>query len=171
MKIPALRTISLILTMIFAGITAGAQSVEDLRGKPAPAWSLKAPDGKTVNLTDFKGQIVLLDFWATWCGPCKLAMPSIQKVAKTYSGRKVVVIGINAWEEDPKNAVAYMKAQKYDYKLVLGGDAVAANYHIEGIPTMIVINDKGVVAEVHVGYDPNLQKTLSGSLDRLIAAR
>lgn len=165
------RLAMLVLALFIPSLTLGALTVDDLKDKPAPLWSLKAADGSTVKLSDFRGKIVVLDFWATWCGPCKAAMPSVQKVSKAYEKKGVVVIGVNAWEQDPRLAVAYMKQQKYDYHLVLGGDAVAANYHVEGIPTLVIINDKGTVAEVHVGYDPNLQKKLSVSLDRLIAAR
>lgn len=165
------RFMMFMLVATLSGLLLSAQSIEDLKGKPAPTWSLKSPDGKTVKLTDFKGKIVVLDFWATWCGPCRAAMPSIQKLSKQYEKKDVVVIGVNAWEKDSQLAVDYMKAQKFDYRLVLGGDRVAADYRVEGIPTLVIINTQGIIADIHVGYDPELQKKLSIIIDKLLAAR
>lgn len=159
-----------LLALTLPAFSLSAQSIDDLVGKPAPAWSLQTPDGKTVSLASLKGKVVLIDFWATWCGPCKAAMPSIQKTAESFAGKAVAVYGINAWEKDPALAVQYMKAQKYTYGLLLQGDQVAAQYYVEGIPSMVLIDAKGIVRKVHVGYDPQLLSVLKADLTQLLAA-
>lgn len=93
------------------------------------------------DLDDYKGKVVVMDFWATWCGPCKAAMPGIQKIHERFAGRPVEVLGMNCWESgDP---VGYMKSQGYTYGLVLKADDLAAQYKVRGIPTFVVIGMDG----------------------------
>src|SRR5262249_21362197 len=87
-------------------------------GQKAPDFELKDPDGQTIKLSSLKGKVVVLDFWATWCGPCKMAMPGIQKLHEEFKGKPVKVFGVNIWEKDG-DPVAYMASKKYTYGLLL----------------------------------------------------
>lgn len=131
-------------------------------GADAPKWELKDPDGKVIKLEDLKGKIVLLDFWATWCGPCKQAMPGVQKLHEHFKGdKRVLIFGINTWEEDPAKAVKYMKDKEYTYGLLLEGDDVAEAYGVSGIPTFYVIGPDGKVLFNEVGANPEAEKILT----------
>ncbi len=140
-------------------------------GKPAIAFSLKTPEGKEVTLESLKGRIVVLDFWATWCGPCKMAMPSLQKLHERYAGKPVSIIGVNCMEQDPEEAVKYTKKEKFTYMQLLGGDELAAAYGVSGIPTLIVIDAKGNVLGSEVGFSPVLEKKLSTEIDAALGAK
>lgn len=120
-------------------------------GSPAPPWSLMTPGGERVSLEDLRGRVVVMDFWATWCGPCRVVMPSLQELHETH-GDRVTVVGINVWESgDP---AAFMEENGYTYTMVLNGDDVASEYMVEGIPTFYVIAPDGTVAFHAVGADP-----------------
>lgn len=93
-------------------------------GGPAPDWKLIDPVGRVHSLSDYRGKVVVLDFWATWCGPCIRAMPGLQKIHQQYLDRGVVVFGINTWEES--NSVEFMKRSGYNYALLLKGEEAAA---------------------------------------------
>jgi len=119
------------------------------KGDAAPEWSLTDSNGVKVNLSDLKGQVVVLDFWATWCGPCKVAMPHVQKLHEDYADKGVKVFGVNCWERG--DAKAYMSQSKYTYGLLLDGDKVAEAYRVTGIPTFYVIDQDGKVAFAATG--------------------
>jgi thiol-disulfide isomerase/thioredoxin len=127
-------------------------------GEKAPDWELQDPQGKAHKLSDYAGKVVVMDFWATWCGPCQMAMPGIQAVHEKFRGKPVAVFGINCWESgDPE---AMMKEKGFTYGLLLKGDAVAKDYGVAGIPTFYVISKDGRIAHVSVGYDPKGEEKL-----------
>jgi thiol-disulfide isomerase/thioredoxin len=119
----------------------------------APEWELKDADGKTVTLASLRGNVVVLDFWATWCGPCKMAMPGLQKVHEEFKGKPVKIIGVSCWEKGGDPA-AYMKKKKYTYDLLVKGDKVADDYKVTGIPTFYVIDQDGKIAFTQSGMLP-----------------
>lgn len=135
-------------------------------GSPAPLWTLNTPDGASIALEDLRGKVVIMDFWATWCGPCRQVMPSLQALHEEH-GEELVVIGVNTWEqEDP---AAFMLENGYTYPMVINGDAVAQEYFVEGIPTFYVIDQNGNVAFHAVGADPANEEALVEVLETLIA--
>jgi len=139
----------------------GAVSV----GAIAPLWTLETPDGGSIALEDLRGKVVIMDFWATWCGPCRQVMPYLQELHESY-GEELVVIGVNTWEqEDP---AAFMVENGYTYSVVINGDAVAQEYFVEGIPTFYVIAPDGTVAFHAVGADPANEEALVEVLGTLL---
>lgn len=108
---------------------------------------------------------VLVDFWATWCGPCKAAMPSIQKISEDYKGKDVVVLGVNTWERKEGAGKKYMDDKGYTYGCLLKGDDLAKDYGISGIPTLVVIGKDGKIALIEVGFGPTGDKGLRTAID------
>lgn len=139
-------------------------------GVEAPDFELQSGEGKTVRLKDLRGNVVLIDFWATWCGPCKLAMPGVQEVHEHFKDKNVKVLGISTWENGDKvnDPIKYMKDQGFTYGLLVEGDEVAAAYKVRGIPTFFVVDKDGKVAHVNVGYDPEGEKKLIKIIDDLL---
>ncbi len=123
-------------------------------GEPAPDWKLTDSAGNVHSLSDYRGKIVVLDFWATWCGPCIRAMPTLQRVYEEYKNRGVVVFGLNTWEES--DAVEFMKRSGYTYGVLLKGEQVAAAYRVSKLPTLYVINVDGTIIHRLSGIDDNL---------------
>ena len=119
-------------------------------GSVAPDWSLRTPDGRTVSLASLRGNVVVMDFWATWCGPCKMAMPGIQKLHEHFEGKPVTVVGVNCQDPDGDPA-AYMAKKSYTYTLLMKGDQAAEAYSVMALPTVYVIDTKGKVAQTIVG--------------------
>ena len=139
-------------------------------GDAAPEFALKDLDGKEVTLASLKGKVVLLDFWATWCGPCKAAMPTIQKLSEEYKAKDVVILGVNTWEQKKDGAKDYMASKKYTYGCLLNGDDLAKAYGISGIPTLVIIGKDGKVVEIEVGLSDatgdGLRKAIDAALKK-----
>lgn len=161
---PLAATIAL-LGLGAALVGAGPKSDPKLLapGTQAPGWTLKSPTGEKVSLADLQGNIVLLDFWATWCGPCKKAMPGVQKIHERFSGRPVKVYGISVWEQgDPAD---YMVKKNFTYGLLVEGDKVATDYKVAGIPAFYVIGVDGKVIYAATGFSPGHEKHIGDLIE------
>ncbi len=129
-------------------------------GTPAPDFAATAPDGSTVHLSDYKGKTVVLDFWSTWCGPCQMSMPHLEKVYQAVKDKNVAVLGVCVWDRKPEYD-KWVAAKKDTYHFptafdpaVNQEDSIASKlYHVSGIPTQYVIDKDGNIAASTVGYD------------------
>lgn len=123
-----------------------------LIGKPAPDFTLKDIGGNEAKLADFKGKVVLIDFWATWCGPCIKAMPHVQTLYEIYKDKDVVVLGINSWERAKDKVEPFLKEHKITYRILLDlNNEVIKKYGVKGIPSIFIIDKKGTVRFVYTG--------------------
>ena len=146
-----------------------AKRFAKLIGHPAPTWEVKDLDGKTHTLDQYRGKVLVLDFWYRGCGWCMRAMPQVKEVAKHYRGRPVAVFGMNndRKEEDAKFVVEKMAL---DYP-VLRSEELPAKYGVNGFPTLIVIDQQGKIADVHIGYSDHLFEDVTATVDRLLGAK
>lgn len=144
------------------------EQVEDrLTGDIAPGFELADAAGKMIALSDFKGDVVVLDFWATWCGPCRLAMPTLQSLHEQHGGNGLQVIGINIWETgDPQQ---FMVDQQLDYGLLLGDDSTAKDYAVDSIPRIILIDRQGRIAAIYRGFSTEIELELRNHVEELLA--
>src|SRR5580765_7390474 len=121
---------------------------------PAPEWELKDLDGKPVKLSDFKGKVVILDFWATWCGPCRMEIPGFVELQQKYGGQGLVVIGVSLDDRGPEAVKSFIKQQRVNYSILLANSKVVEDYGgVEGIPTTFIIDRKGMIVGKHVGFE------------------
>jgi len=120
--------------------------------KLAPDFTLKDADGKTVHLSDYKGKVVLLDFWATWCGPCKIEIPWFMEFEQQYKDKGFAVLGVSMDEDGWTAVKPYLQQLKVNYRIVLGNDKVGDQYGgVDSLPTTFLIDRQGRIASTHVG--------------------
>jgi peroxiredoxin len=145
---------------------AAADRVAQL-GKPSPEWETKDFDGKPRGLKDYRGKVVVLDFWYRHCGWCIRAMPQVARLADDFKGEPVAVLGMNIdrSEEDARFVIEKM-GLRYP---MLKARGLHENYHMHGYPTMIILDGKGTVRDVHVGYQPTLHDEVSKTIRKLLA--
>lgn len=145
---------------------AGPES--QLVGKPAPEIELALLDGEPFKLSACKGQIVVLDFWASWCGPCMRTMPLVEEALAGYDPKRVRLVSINL-EESAAQVQAALERQKLHVAVALDVDGVAARrYEANAIPQMVIVDAEGKVARLYVGGGPQVVERLKESLDQLL---
>jgi thiol-disulfide isomerase/thioredoxin len=138
-------------------------------GSVAPDWTLATPQGKSVTLSELRGKVVVLDFWATWCGPCIRAMPGVQKLHERFKDKPVAVFGINTWERSSRaDPAAAMKRMGLTYGLLLKGENVAKAYRVTGIPTFYIIGPDGKVAHASAGLAPGGEEVFASLIESLL---
>jgi thiol-disulfide isomerase/thioredoxin len=131
----------------FSQETSGAKT-------PAPDWKLTDLNGKPVNFSDFRGQVLVLDFWATWCGPCRVEIPHFVELQKQYGDKGLTVIGVSLDEQGSDVVKKFVKRFGVNYPIVVGNEKVAEAYGgIGAIPTTFVIDRQGWIVRQHIGYD------------------
>jgi thiol-disulfide isomerase/thioredoxin len=157
------------------GAGSGGEDEEEahaLIGKPAPSFSLDLLGGGKMELAQHAGkEVVILDFWATWCGPCVRALPILAEVAEAYRGKGVMFYAVNQ-QEFPDQVKSFLDGKKLTFAVPMDRSAgVAAKYGVDGIPQTVVIDKQGVVRAVHVGFSPDLKKRLTSELDAILEGK
>jgi thiol-disulfide isomerase/thioredoxin len=121
---------------------------------PAPDWELTDLNGKPVKFSDFRGHVLIVDFWATWCAACRLEIPHFVELQKQYGDKGLMVIGVSLDEQGPEVVKKFVKRFGVNYPIVIGNEKVAEAYGgIDAIPTTFVIDRQGRIVSGHIGYD------------------
>jgi peroxiredoxin len=145
----------IMLALCSFGLKGYSRQPEDNKllavGDLAPDWKLVDAEGVTHSLSGYRGQIVVLDFWATWCAPCAALMPRMQKLHDKFKDRGAVVFGVNAWEKN--DAAALMKKRRFTYGLLLKGEEIAPAYGIINLPVVYIVGADGRIIYRHEGID------------------
>ena len=143
-----------------------------LLAKPAPSFKLELLDGGEFDLSQQKDKnIVILDFWATWCGPCRRVMPIMEEIANEYKDKGVILIAVNL-RESPQTIRSFLKEQGLHPIVALDKDGtVGTVYKAQAIPQTVIIGKEGIVQAVHVGALPNLKEILKKELNDLLAGK
>ena len=135
---------------------------------PAPDFSLQARGGQTIKLSQYKGQVVMINFWATWCGPCRQEMPLLESIYKKYNKLGFTLIGVNV-EPDSKAAEGFLKQTPVSFPVIYDKDsAVSKAYDVSGMPSTVIIDRKGNIRVLHRGYKPGDENEYLNSIRMLV---
>ncbi|QDU91065.1 Thiol-disulfide oxidoreductase ResA [Pirellulimonas nuda] len=150
----------------------GGDEPHPLLGEQAPTFTLATDGGEDVDLADLVGEkIIILDFWATWCGPCVRAFPALTTVADDFADKGVVFYAVNQREDEEKVA-AFLEDKDYSLNVLYDVEGeVGSEFGVSGIPQSVVIGKDGKVQVVHVGFSPDLEKKLTKELNALVEGK
>jgi cytochrome c biogenesis protein CcmG, thiol:disulfide interchange protein DsbE len=167
----------LVLGLVWIGLSAdrlGASTNGQIpapqKGFLAPDFSLKTMSGESVTLSDLRGQAVIVNLWASWCGPCRLEMPAFKDVYAEYKDQGLVILAVNSTSQDTLQAVEKFVAEyQLPFTILLDTDGVAARlYKLSALPTTFFVGRDGVITKVVVG-GPLAESTLRAEIESLLA--
>jgi len=142
------------LSILFACLLLfGTANGANIQGK-APNFTLKSNSGKNIKLSELRGQVVLLNFWASWCGPCRQEMPLLEKLQQRYSALGFTVLGVNV-EEDSSKAKTLLKDIPVSFPILFDTqNTVSEQYKVSAMPSTVMIDRNGNMRYLHKGYKP-----------------
>jgi peroxiredoxin len=142
--------VAVIVLAVLLGCTRSDERSTGASGD-APNFKLQDLDGKTVRLSDFKGKPVVLDFWATWCQPCRDSMPGMAKLHKEYADKGLVILSISLDGGAIEDVRDFQKEYGMTYTVLMGTEEAAAEYSVRTIPMMVVIDKSGKIRKRYMG--------------------
>jgi cytochrome c biogenesis protein CcmG/thiol:disulfide interchange protein DsbE len=146
--------LAIVVSLGFVEVTQAAATKSNAPKLPMAAnFQLKDINGKTVSLSDYKGKVVLVNFWATWCPPCRMEIPHFIELQNQYKDKGFVILGLAGDDEGAKVVKPFAEKMKMNYPVLIQDEQVADNYGgIVGIPTSFLIDTKGQIVKKYIGY-------------------
>ena len=153
--------------LLLAAFAAPALTVAPPAG-PAPQFHLDSMGGKPVDLSQFKGQVVMINFWASWCGPCRAEMPILEKLHEKYKPMGFSMVGVNV-EPDSKLAAEWLKATPVTFPILFDTRSeVSKLYQVAGMPSTVIVDRKGNLRWLHRGYKPGDENEYQDQIRALV---
>lgn len=144
--------ITALLVILSIGLLPGCtRSEKKAKEAAAPDFTLQDLSGRDVRLADLKGKVVLLEFWATWCPPCREAIPGIERLHEAYHDKGLVTLGISMDDGDWDTVREFVKQYRIGYPVLKGNEDISTKYMIRVIPTLYLIDRNGIIAKQYVG--------------------
>jgi len=139
------------------------------RGQPAPAFKAFAISGQPISSDGLKGSVVILDFWATWCPPCRESIPFLAELHRKYAKQGLQVIGMSVDEGGERVVKEYAQQHKIPYPLVMASGKIQADYGVRALPVLYLIDQNGVIREQIMGFAAGAERVIEGLVKKQLA--
>jgi len=157
-----------ITVLLAAGMLFSTSSQADVIGEPAPDFTLKSRSGENVKLSELRGEVVMINFWASWCAPCRQEMPLLEDIYKKYSELGFVLLGVNV-EEDSSKAAELLREIPVSFPILYDNtNEVTKLYKVVAMPTTVMVDRDGTLRYLHRGYLPGYEEEYIKQVKELI---
>ena len=154
------------ILILCAGFTSDAWA--KAAQAPAPDFTLKSQKGDNLKLSELRGKVILINFWASWCGPCRQEMPILDELYKHYRSLDFTILGVNV-EQDSDNAKSLLKDVSVSFPVLFDNEnKVSKLYDVKGMPSTVLVDRDGNIRYVHMGYQPGTEAEYQSQIRTLI---
>lgn len=163
----------ILLVTIAASFLAAPRPVDAAPrvGQPAPNFKVISISGQTISQDNYRGHVLILDFFATWCQPCRQSIPHLAEMNRKYGKQGLQILGLSVDEEGERSIKSFTDEFRIPYPLALAGDATTVDFGVRSVPVMYLIDKKGKIAEVYRGYSNEMGRAAEQSIKRLLAEK
>ena len=163
----SLSFLASLVVLLASSLTLSGVSAGDVSG-PAPGFALQSRDGGAVSLDELRGNVVMINFWATWCGPCRQEMPHLEALHQRYSGLGFTLLGVNV-EDDPTGAAKWLEETPVSFPILFDpNNEVSELYDVVAMPTTVLVDRQGNKRFLHHGYQPGYENDYQTQIRALI---
>jgi thiol-disulfide isomerase/thioredoxin len=159
------------LCLCIAGILLPHCARKEKETALAPNFTLKTLDDQEITLSELKGKAVLLDFWATWCAPCRESIPHLVQLYKTYRQSGLEVVGMNVDRGDVDTVRRFVKSMNIPYPIIIASEELERNYGVTGLPTTILIDKEGNIRQKFMGFTSEISKQMTATVNDLTSEK
>jgi len=165
-----IRTLLIIIAASF--LTApGSADAAPQSGQIAPSFKVISTTGQSITQENYRGYVLILDFFATWCPPCRQSIPHLVDLNRKYGKQGLQILGLSVDEDGERVVKTFANEFRVNYPLALAGDSTAVDFGVRSVPVMYLIDKKGRVAEVFRGYSDEMARSMEQSIKRLLAEK
>lgn len=140
-------------------------------GQQAPNFKVVTTSGQPVSMDNYRGYVLVIDFFATWCPPCKESIPHLVEMNRKYSKQGLQVLGLSLDEDGERVIKSFAVEHRINYPVALAGEAVQTDFGLRSVPVMFVIDKKGKIAEVYMGFSDEIGRSLENLVRKLLAEK
>ncbi len=146
-----------IIALVFSVFAASSLASSGLEGQPAPDFSLKSSTGENLRLSEYRGDVVMINFWATWCGPCRQEMPLLDELYSRYQRVGFNLLGVNI-DDDSRRAMRMIEELGVNFPVLFDArKEVSELYEVDAMPATVIVDREGTVRYIHHGYKPGYE--------------
>ena len=146
-----------IIALVFSVFAASSLASSGMEGQPAPDFALKSSTGENLRLSEFRGDVVMINFWATWCGPCRQEMPLLDELYSRYQRVGFNLLGVNI-DDDSRRAMRMIEELGVNFPILFDArKEVSELYEVEAMPVTVIVDREGTVRYIHHGYKPGYE--------------
>jgi peroxiredoxin len=146
-----------IIALVFSVFAASSLASSGMEGQPAPDFALKSSTGENVRLSEYRGDVVMINFWATWCGPCRQEMPLLDELYSRYQRVGFNLLGVNI-DDDSRRAMRMIEELGVNFPVLFDArKEVSELYDVEAMPVTVIVDREGTVRYIHHGYKPGYE--------------
>lgn len=160
--------VTIAASFLFAPVPADATPQ---LGQPALEFKVTSTTGQTISQDNYRGHVLILDFFATWCQPCRRSIPHLVEMNRKYGKQGLQILGLSVDEDGERVIKTFTDEFRVNYPLALAGDSTTVDFGIRSVPVMYLIDKKGKVVEVYRGYSDEMARSVERSIKRLLAEK